>query len=173
MFRKYEKLIIKCDSIINKEIFDLFCEKVSNNFNDINNWFNVKYDELSLTLVSKYEMDLIVKEKSLQYKNIDIPSWLDGFSNFEEAWVVIPKAENFDETCKVALHELTHLVSYKLSTSQKRIKLLDEGIAIFLSNQYEGKRYTPWVNAYLKNELPKVSDFCTYDGIEFSKKRRI
>ena len=173
MHRKYEKLIIKCGNVINEEIFDLFCEKVSNNFNDISNWFNVKYGELSLTLVSKNEMDLIVKEKSLQYRNKDIPSWLDGFSNFEEAWVVIPKAENFDETCKVALHELTHLVSYKLSTSQKRIKLLDEGIAIFLSNQYEGKRYTPWVNAYLKNELPKVSDFCTYDGIEFSKKRRI
>ena len=173
MFRKYENLIIKCNDIINEEIFELFCEKVINSFNYIDNWLNVKYDELSLTLVSKHEMDLIVKEKSLQYKNMDVPDWLDGFSNFEEAWVVIPKVENFNETCKVALHELTHLVSYKLDTSQKRIKLLDEGIAVFLSNQYEGKRYTPWVNAYLKNELPKVSDFCTYDGIEFSKRRRI
>lgn len=173
MFRKYEKLLIKCEDIIDKEIFDLFCGEVINNFKYINEWFNVKYDELSLTLVSKHEIDLIVKKKSLQYKNIAIPNWLVGFSTFEAVWVVIPRRENLDEISKVALHELTHLVSYKLDISQKRIKLLDEGIAVFLSNQYESKIYTPWVNAYLKKELPKVSDFCTYDGIEFSKKRRV
>ena len=171
MVKEYNKLLIKCNEQINNKIFDLFCEKVIKEFYDIDNWFSINYDILHLNLVSKDELNLIVKEKSLQYKKIDVPNWLVGFSNFEEVWAVIPTIETLEELYKVALHEITHLISYKLDTSNKRLKLLDEGIAIFLSKQYIGKIYTPWVNAYLKNELPKVSDFCTYDSIEFSQKR--
>lgn len=36
---------------------------------------------------------------------------------------------------------------------------------------YEGKNYTPLVRAYLKNALPKLSYFCPYDGMEFTKKQ--
>lgn len=36
---------------------------------------------------------------------------------------------------------------------------------------YEGKNYAPWVRAYLKKALPKLSYFCTYDGMEFAKKQ--
>lgn len=117
------------------------------------------------------KLDCIVKAESNQYKNIDVPNWLVGFSTFKKVFVVIPTIETLNELYKVALHEIVHLISYKLGIKHKRIKLLDEGLAIFLSNQYAGKTFTPWVNAYLKNNLPQVSDFCTYDGIEFAKKR--
>lgn len=173
MLKKYDKLLITCNENIDIKIFDLFCEKVVNNFNCINQWFNVKYNSLSLSLISKNNLNLIVKKKSVQYKNIDVPEWLVGFSDLKEVWVVIPTSATLEELYKVAIHELVHLISYKLDTSNKRIKLLDEGIAVFLSNQYAGKIYTPWVNAYLKNNLPKVSYFCTYDVIEFSQKRWI
>jgi hypothetical protein len=71
----------------------------------------------------------------------------------------------------VALHEITHLISYKLDKANKRLKILDEGIAVYLSNQYEGKTLTPWVNAYHKGNMPKISDFCTYSSIEFANKK--
>lgn len=173
MLKKYDKVTITCNENIDIKLFDLFCDKVMNNFNCIDEWFNLNYKNLSLSLVSKNNLNLIVKKESIQYKNIDVPDWLVGFSNSKEVWVVLPTAATLEELYKVAIHELVHLISYKLDTSNKRIKLLDEGIAVFLSNQYAGKIYTPWVNAYLKNNLPKVSYFCTYDGIEFSKKRRI
>lgn len=173
MLKRYDNVYVKCDENIDKNIFDLFCKKLMNSFHKIKDWFQTNDEELLLTLVSKENLNLIVSQKSIQYKNIDIPDWLVGFSNFEEVWVVIPTMNTLEEQCKVALHELAHLLSYKLDTTNKRIKLLDEGIAVFLSNQYEGKIYTPWVNAYLKNELPKVSDFCTYDGMEFAQKRRL
>ncbi len=173
MLKKCGKLSITCNEKIDIKLFDLFCKKVIEDFDYINGWFNLDYKNLSLSLVSKNNLNLIVKEKSIQYKNIDVPDWLVGFSNSKEVWVVIPTPSTLEELYKVALHELVHLISYKLDTSNKRIKLLDEGIAVFLSNQYAGKIYTPWVNAYLKNNLPKVSYFCTYDGIEFSQKRRV
>lgn len=169
MKKEYNGLTIKCDENIEEELFEVFFEGVINELKKIKDWFEVEYDSLVLSIVSKENMNKIVKNKSVQYKNIDVPDWLVGFSNVEEVWVVVPNRENLDELCKVALHELVHLLSYKLDISQRRLKLLDEGIAVYLSNQYEGKIYTPWVNAYLKNKLPKVSDFCVYDGMKFAE----
>lgn len=83
----------------------------------------------------------------------------------------IPEEDTFDELCRVALHEVVHLVSFQLTGAGNRLKVLDEGIAVYLSNQYEGKIYTTWVNDYFRNELPKVSDFCTYSNVEFAKRK--
>lgn len=174
MIIENKELVISCTEDISADIFNNFSKKVISEFGRIYDWFNIeKCDPLKLTLVLKADLDKIVKIKSEQYKNDDVSSWLIGFSNFEEVWVVIPSEKTLDELCKVALHELTHLLSYKLNTANKRLKILDEGIAVYLSNQYEGNILTPWVNLYLKNSLPKVSDFCTYDGLEFAKINRI
>lgn len=171
MLKEIDKLTISCNENIDNELFAIFCNKLTKDFNEIKDWFEVQYDTLPLTLVSKSELNKIAKEKSESYKNIDIPDWLVGFSNSEQVWVVVPTLENLEEMSKVALHELVHLMSYKLDTSNRRIKLLEEGIAVFLSSQNKGRIYTPWVNSYLHDKLPKVSDFCTYDGIEFAQKR--
>lgn len=173
MFKQYGKLIIKCEENIHESIFNSFCEKVFSNFERIDNFFNANYNELSLLMVSKENLNKLVKERSSQYKEIDIPKWLVGFSDFNEVLIVIPTESTLEEMANVAIHELVHLLSFKLNTTNKRIKLLDEGIAVYLSNQSKGKIYTPWVNAYFKNNIPKLSDFCTYDSIEFNNKRRI
>lgn len=171
MIKQFDKFIIKCDDSIDKSIFDFFCKSIENEFKHIDSFFNIDYPCLNISLVSKAELDLIVKKESIQLKNKNIPSWLVGFSTFKQAYIVIPTSETVSELYKVALHEIVHLISYQLGTKQKRLKLLDEGIAIFLSNQYAGKVYTPWVNAYLDNTLPHVSDFCVYDGLEFANKK--
>jgi len=83
----------------------------------------------------------------------------------------IPEQDTVEELCKVALHEVVHLVSFQLTGVGNRLKLLDEGIAVYLSKQYEGKIFTIWVNDYFRKELPRISDFCTYSNVEFANKK--
>lgn len=171
MKKQYKNLIIQSDKKISEYDFNKFSEEIIIGFNKINSFLNIESYTLIINIVSPEDFVTIVKAKSTQYKEIPIPNWLVGFSNIEECWIIEPNENNFDEMVKIALHELTHLMSYKLNTSKKRLKILDEGIAIFLSNQYEGKILTPWVNAYLNHNLPKMSFFCTYDSIEFTKQK--
>ena len=171
MIKENEKLIIKCDEIIDEKIFNIFCDKILNEFYGIDAWFNVKYKNLILNIVSKENLDKVVKIMSEQYKNTEIPKWLVGFSTSEEVWVTIPNDDTIEELYKVALHELTHLISYKLDMTHRRLKLLDEGIAVYLAKQYEDKIYSVWIDAYLNNKLPQLKDFCIYDSLEFSKKK--
>lgn len=173
MFKETEKFIIEVKGIIENDVFEEFFKNFSNGFDAIDSFFEINYDKLKIYLLSKEDLNKVVKEKSNQYKNIDVPDWLVGFSTFSEAYIKIPDQTTLDELSKVALHEATHLISYKLSTQNKRLKLLDEGLAVYLSNQYEGKRLSPWVNAYLKGTLPKVSDFITYDSNEFASRKRL
>ena len=171
MKKENNKLLIKCDEIIDENIFNIFCDKILNEFYEIDTWFNIEHEKLILNVVSKENLDIIVKNISEQYKNIEVPKWLVGFSNSEEVWVTIPNDETIEELYKVALHELTHLISYRLDMTNKRLKLLDEGLAVYLAKQYEDKIYSIWIDAYLNNKLPQLKDFCTYDGIEYSKKK--
>lgn len=171
MFYEDNKIIIESKGNIDVFIFNSFCKYLKNEFSKINDFFEINSKKIKITLLEKRELDNVVKQKSRQYKKAEIPYWLVGFSTFEEVFVVTPTEKTFDELYKVALHEITHLISYKLDVSHNRLKLLDEGIAVFLSNQYAGKILTPWVNSYLRNNLPKVSDFCTYDSIEFAARK--
>lgn len=171
LVKKFHKFIIVCEEEIDSNLFNCFCSNVEKNFLDIETFFNIEHNQLELTLVSKNNLDNIVRSVSEQYKNKNVPYWLVGFSTFKKVWVTVPNTENVEELSKVALHELVHLISYKLDTQNKRLKLLDEGLAVFLSKQYDGKHYTPWINSYFKNNLPHISDFCTYDGIEFANKK--
>lgn len=168
MKKECDNVIINCTENIDENIFHIFCRNFENEFQEINAFFAIQYEKLYLNLVTKDNLDDIVKKESSQYKDTTIPNWLVGFATFKEAFVLYPTAESLDELYKVALHEITHLISYKLNTDQKRLKILDEGIAVFLSKQYEGKRFTPWVNAYLRNKLPLISNFCTFDPMEFA-----
>lgn len=162
MFKETEKFIIEVKGIIENDVFEEFFKNFSNGFDAIDSFFEINYDKLKIYLLSKEDLNKVVKEKSNQYKNIDVPDWLVGFSTFSEAYIKIPDQTTLDEISKVALHEATHLISYKLSTQNKRLKLLDEG-----------KRLSPWVNAYLKGTLPKVSDFITYNSNEFASRKRL
>lgn len=163
------KYLIICNNFIENNLFISFCDKFHSEFHLIDEFFHIDYPQLMINLVTKPQIDIIAKTKGTSYKNVDVPASLNGFSTFQEVYVVQPNENNLYDAYKTALHEVVHLISYHLSTQKKRIKLLDEGIAIYLSNQYEGHTFSPWVNAYLKNTLPNLSDFCTYDSLQFGK----
>ena len=49
-----------------------------------------------------------------------------GFTNEECIHLVYPEKENINEVVKTALHEIVHLLSYKLSVEGKRTILIVE-----------------------------------------------
>lgn len=170
MNKDFNKYSIISKENIDENIFNIFCKKINEDFSKIDDFFKIDFNHIIVELMSKENLDKKVKEESIQYKNIPVPEWLVGFSTSKSLYVIIPCDDNLNEIIKVALHEITHLISYNLEMTKQRPKILDEGIAVYLSNQYEGKIYTPWVNAYLNKSLPKVSDLCTYSSIEFAEK---
>lgn len=167
---KKEKLVINYKECEDTDILKEFIDKIVYHFEDIKNYFNVDYDSLELTLYSKADFDEFVANTTSQYgAKENIPSWLVGFSINQGVYIVIPTADRLEYMTKVAIHEFVHLLSYKIEHKEKRVKLLDEGIACFLSHQMSDKRFETIIQDYNQNSLHKIADFCIYNGSEFGK----
>lgn len=167
---KRDKLVINYKEYGNTDILKEFIDRIVYHFEDIKNYFNVEYDSLELTLYSKTDFDEFVANTTSQYgAKGNIPSWLVGFSINQGVHIVIPTADRLEYMTKVAIHELVHLLSYKIEHKEKRVKLLDEGIACFLSHQMSEKRFETIIQDYKQDNLHKIEDFCIYNGNEFGK----
>lgn len=167
---KRDKLIINYKEYENTDILKEFIDRIVYRFEDIKDYFNVEYDSLELTLYSKIDFDEFVANTTSQYGSKEnIPSWLVGFSINQGVHIVIPTADRLEYMTKVAIHELVHLLSYKIEHKEKRVKLLDEGIACFLANQMSEKRFETIIQDYTQDNLHKIEDFCIYNGNEFGK----
>ena len=167
---KKDKLLIYYKESDNTDMLKAFIEKIVDRFDDIKDYFNVKYDFLELTLHSKPDFDEFVASTTSQYGSKEnIPNWLVGFSVNQGVHIVIPTEDKIEYMTKVAIHELTHLLSYKIEHKEKRVKLLDEGIATFLANQMSDKRFETIVEDFNNGNLHKIEDFCIYNGNEFGK----
>ena len=70
---------------------------------------------------------------------------------------------------KVTLHEIVHFIIYQMNLEQPPLKVLDEGLAVYLSHQNNKSAFNLIVNEYIKNNLKNLSDFCIYDSIKFAK----
>lgn len=164
------KLIVNYKNYEDSNILREFIDKIAYKFEDIKDYFSVEYDSLELTLYSKTDFDEFVANTTSQYGTKDnIPNWLVGFSINKGIHIVIPTADRLEYMAKVAIHELVHLLSYKIEHKEKRVKLLDEGIACFLANQMSEKRFKTIIQDYNQNNLHKIEDFCIYNGNEFGK----
>lgn len=167
---KRDKLIINYKEHENTDILKEFIDRIVYHFEDIKDYFNVEYDSLELTLYSKIDFDEFVANITSQYgAKENIPSWLVGFSINQGVHIVIPTTDRLEYMTKVAIHEIVHLLSYKIEHKEKRVKLLDEGIACFLANQMSEKRFETIIQDYTKDNLHKIEDFCIYNGNEFGK----
>ena len=72
MFKETEKFIIEVKGIIENDVFEEFFKNFSNGFDAIDSFFEINYDKLKIYLLSKEDLNKVVKEKSNQYKNIDV-----------------------------------------------------------------------------------------------------
>jgi len=152
-----------------EKVLNDFLLMFEKNFIEINNFFNIQYPQIPIHLVNKPNLDIIVKKISTQYVNYDVPKWLDGFSTPENIYILIPNSKNIHEMVKVALHETIHFIIYQMELKQPPLKVLDEGLAIYLSQQNSKNAFNLIVNEYLKNDLKNLSDFCIYDSIKFAQ----
>lgn len=167
---KKGKLVINYKEYEDTDILKEFIDRIVYHFEDIKDYFNVEYNSLELTLYSKTDFNEFVANTTSQYGSKEnIPSWLVGFSINQGVHIVIPTADRLEYMTKVAIHELVHLLSYKIEHKEKRVKLLDEGIACFLSHQMSEKRFETIIQDYNQNALHKIADFCIYNGNEFGK----
>lgn len=167
---KKGKLVINYKEYEDTDILKEFIDRIVYHFEDIKDYFNVEYNSLELTLYSKTDFNEFVANTTSQYGSKEnIPSWLVGFSINQGVHIVIPTADRLEYMTKVAIHELVHLLSYKIEHKEKRVKLLDEGIACFLSHQMSEKRFETIIQDYNQNNLHKIKDFCIYNGNEFGK----
>lgn len=167
---KRGKLIINYNNYENTDLINTFINKIVTHFENIKDYFEVEYDSLELTLYSKIDFDEFVANTTSQFGSKgNIPNWLVGFSVEQGVHIVIPTPDKLDYMTKVAIHELVHLLSYKIQHKEKRVKLLDEGIACFLANQMSEKKFETIIQDYRQNTLHKIVDFCIYNGNEFGK----
>ena len=153
------------ESVLN-EFFSIF----KKDFSNINSFFDINCTpQIPIYIVTKTELDIFVKNTSSQYKNCDVPKWLDGFSTSKSIHILTPNSDNMNEMVKVALHETVHFIIYQIELKQPPLKVLDEGLAIYLSQQNTQKSFNLIVNEYLANQLKNLSDFCIYDTIKFAQ----
>lgn len=148
------KLNIISNKKENEKIVNLFIEKVKKIFKDkkIEDFFNFKKDYvLDIFLDSKEDLDCYILKNSTSYKE-KVPHWVSGFTNEECIHLVYPENKNMDEFVKTALHEIVHLLSYKIDVKGERIILLEEGLAYYLANQMTTGRFKKLKEEYLTNK---------------------
>lgn len=139
-------------------------------FSNINTFFDIKCTPpIPIHIVTKTELDTFVKNTNSQYKNCDVPKWLEGFSTSKSIHILTPNSDNINEMAKVAIHETVHFIIYQMGLQQPPLKVLDEGLAIYLSQQNNKNAFNLIVNEYLANRLRNLSDFCIYDGMKFAQ----
>ena len=170
MKKVIKKVTFYYESIYNAEkIINEFFSAFEKDFINIDNFFNTNYPQIPIYLVNKPQLDALVKKTSEQYTNCDIPKWLDGFSTSENIHILNPNSSNVIEMVKVALHETVHFIIYQMGLKQPPLKVLDEGLAVYLSQQNSKSAFNLIVNEYLTNNLKKLSDFCIRDSIKFAE----
>ncbi len=157
-------------SNIEESVLNDFFYIFKKDFSNINSFFDITCTpQIPIYIVTKTELDIFVKNTSSQYKNCDVPKWLDGFSTSKSIHILTPNSDNMNGMVKVALHETVHFIIYQMELEQPPLKVLDEGLAIYLSQQNTSKSFNLIVNEYLANQLKNLSDFCIYDTIKFAQ----
>lgn len=163
------KLNIISNKKCNENTVNLFIEKVQNVFKDknIESFFNFKNNyTLDIFLDSKEDLDYYILNHSISYKE-NVPYWVKGFTDEKCIHLVYPENENIDEYVKTALHEIVHLLSYKIEVNSKRIILLEEGLAYYLANQMTVGRFSKLKEEYLNNKK-LLKEFINYSSEEFA-----
>ncbi len=123
-------------------------------------------------LKNKHEFDKDYKISNKLQKDYTVPDWCIGFSNNNQIKIVsfndyanIPSHKNdtFELYKKTILHEYVHYVNFLFNQSKNcdyTEKYLVEGIACFLSKQYDGQKLE--LNSSIENILNE--NFASYSS---------
>lgn len=148
-----------------------FIEKVKDYYikQKVEEYFGKELDfVLDIYVYSKDELNKVVLKKSNSYKEI-VPLWLEGLTTTTEVNVIEPKVENEERYIKLIVHELVHLILYKLDNINVRDKILEEGLAFYIANQLNTGMFEKVVEDINNNKIKTVDYFLDMNSINFSE----
>lgn len=150
-------------------ILNMLVERVENNLYKVKDFFKDYRESLEVTICTKNELNKIIANSTNVYgEENSIPNWVTGFYINGKVYVALLGEKDLDYISKVAIHELVHLLSDKTKHRTRRPKLLQEGLATYLSNQMSDNRRKTIINDYIENKLHKLDEYLNCNGLEFS-----
>lgn len=152
-------------------VLDKFFEVFIEHSSKINTFFDNSIKKIPIYIVNKSGLENFAKSRSQQYKEMQVPKWLKGFTTSTEIHILLPDFENLNEMVKVSLHEIVHYYIYNMNLEQPPLKVLDEGLAEYLSQNNNKKAFNIIIKNFLENNLKKLSDFCIYDSLKFANSK--
>lgn len=154
---------------VDVDLLNMLVERVENNLYKVKDFFKEKINGLELMVCTKTELNKIVADSTNVYGDENsVPDWVTGFSINGKVYVALLSEKDLAYISKVAIHELVHLLSDKIEHKAKRPKLLQEGLATYLSNQMSYNRQKTIIDDYIENKLHKLDEYLNCNGLEFA-----
>lgn len=140
-----------------RDYIDCLLEFIKKSEEEIVNFFDIKYFGEKVTLNLYDDLDNFRKNISIRCKNNVVPDWLCGFSYLENNKFIINtlcleeykktkghENNNLDDLKYLIMHEFVHSCQQKYTnsvvSSSKAPIWLKEGMAIFISHQYDNTK---------------------------------
>jgi len=154
---------------VDEKLVEMLARRTADKFVNVRKFFKECVCELKVNVCTKQELNKIVATYTTVYGDENnIPKWVTGFWANHDVYVAILTEKDIEYLSKVAVHELVHLLSNKIEHNEKRPKLLQEGLAVYLSKQMSENRFKTIVNDYENNKLHKLSEYINCNGLEFA-----
>lgn len=135
----------------------------------VREFFGESLDDLELNICTKVELNKIVAGSTSVYGDEKkIPEWVTGFCVNQKVYIAMLNEKDMEYLSKVAVHELVHLLSDRIEHKERRPKLLQEGLAVYLSGQMSENRFKIIVNHYNNKQLHRLSEYINCNGLEFA-----
>jgi len=154
---------------VDKELVKILAKKVASKIYLVREFFDGNIDNLELNICTKTELNKIVALSTSVYgEENNVPQWVTGFCSNQKVYIAMLNEKDMEYLSKVAVHELVHLLSDKIEHKERRPKLLQEGIATYLSGQMSENRVKKIINDYTNKKLHKLSEYINFNGLEFA-----
>lgn len=154
---------------VDEKLVQMLAKRAVDKFANVREFFKEYACELKVNVCTKQELNKIVATNTTVYGDENnVPEWVVGFCVNQKVYIAMLTEKDIEYLSKVAVHELVHLLSDRIEHKEKRPKLLQEGLAVYLSGQMSSNRFKSIVKDYENNKLHKISEYLNCNGLEFA-----
>lgn len=154
---------------VDEKLVQMLAKRAVDKFANVREFFKEYVCELKVNVCTKQELNKIVATNTKVYGDENhIPKWITGFWVNHDVYVAMLTEKDMEYLSKVVVHELVHLLSDRIEHKEKRPKLLQEGLAVYLSGQMSSNRFITIVKDYENNKLHKLSEYINCNVLEFA-----
>lgn len=169
--------MIKLNVIVNnseiKDLAKIFKQRVNEELQKkkIEEFFHLnKSNIFNIYLDTKEGLDKYILNNTEAYRS-GVPTWVTGFTTNEEAHLACASDCDIEELIKTGIHEIIHLISFKLTVKGDRIVLLEEGLAYYLASQMTAGRFEYLKEDFESSKIKRLKDLSNYSNDEFAKNK--